>query len=134
VTLPAPIRRALALFAMSTAAWAALPSGVMAQPWGPTGHGPVRTARQVFDCRLRAVRLGPEITVTYRLNSTIAGRRWKVSIRHDDVTILSRIRRTNADGNLRVETMTVNEPGRDAFLGRARDLVSGGVCRVTLEV
>ena len=94
-----------------------------------------RTAvSQIFHCRLRAVRIGEDISVTFWLNSEIADREWRVRILQDGAVILSTIRRTNPMGNFRVDTITTNLPGRDTFVGKARDRLAGDLCRVELQV
>jgi hypothetical protein len=128
------VRRTVAVLALVSVLGGGFATNAAARPGAWSDHASLRAARQLFTCRLRAARLGDEITVTFWLNSTIARRGWRIRIRQNDETILSTIRRTNAEGNLRVETVTANRAGPDAFLGKARDLVTGGLCRVALEV
>ena len=134
VTPRGHILRIVAVMALAAVLGGGLATNASARPGARSEDASLRAARQLFTCRLRAVRLGDEITVTFWLNSTIAGREWRIRIRQNAETILSTIRRTNAEGNLRVETVTANRAGRDAFLGKARDLVAGGLCRVALEI
>lgn len=131
---PTSLRRSVTMLMLCLAigSSAALSTpGAFADPMS----APVRTtASQIFHCRLRAVRLGDDISVTFWLNSEIAGREWRVTILQDGIVILSTIRRTNPMGNLRVDTITTNLPGRDSIVGKTRDRVSGDLCRVELQV
>jgi hypothetical protein len=83
-----------------------------------------------FSCRARATKLGDEITITFWLNTTHAGRRWQIRVWDNGVLLLSRTRVTGANGNIRVRAGTQNLPHQDVFRFRATSKGSGSSCRV----
>jgi hypothetical protein len=87
-----------------------------------------------YSCRLVATELGREITLTFRLRTNSAGDAWRVRLFHDDELIFSKLRITNADGNLKVVRVEPNLAGTDTFEGRARHLGTGAVCKVESRI
>jgi hypothetical protein len=57
-----------------------------------------------------------------------------VRLFHDDELIFSKLRITNADGNLKVVRVEPNLAGTDTFEGRARHLGTGAVCKVESRI
>ena len=90
--------------------------------------------RQVYTCRLRATSLPNTITLTFRLDSTIAGRRWHVRIRDNGEVVYSRVRITNSEGDLRARKTIENRRGPDRLVAKARDQRTGDLCKVTFRV
>jgi hypothetical protein len=85
-------------------------------------------------CRIRATKQSGGITVTFWLNTSIPHRGWRVRIWDDDTLIFSKDRTTNAAGNIRVEKATPDQPGLDGFVAKARDVNSGALCTVAVDV
>jgi hypothetical protein len=87
-----------------------------------------------YNCRLVATKLGDEITLTFRLRTDGAGDAWRVRLLHDDELIFSKLRVTNAEGNLKVVRVEPNLTGVDAFEGRARHVETGTICEVESRI
>ena len=87
-----------------------------------------------YRCRLVATRLGDEITLMLRLRTNQARDAWRIRMYHEQELIFSKIRMTNALGNLKVVRHEPNLPGRDDLLARARHLDSGTVCEVASRI
>jgi hypothetical protein len=87
-----------------------------------------------YECRLAATKLGEEITVTLRLLTDQARDDWRVRLYHEEELILSKVRTTNAQGNLKVARVVPNLPGRDDLASRARHLESGTSCEVETRI
>jgi hypothetical protein len=111
---------------------ACLAVSIVASPGAATGaeapHGPE------YSCRLVVTKLGREITLTFRLRTDSAGDAWRVRLFHDDELIFSKLRVTNAEGDLKVVRVAPNLAGIDAFEGRARHLESGTICEVESRI
>jgi hypothetical protein len=102
---------------------------------GPTAPTATATAhRLVYRCRLIATKLGEEITVTYRLRTDRARDEWRVRLYHEGDLIYSKVRSTNADGNLKVVRVVENMPARDDLVGRARHLGTDRICEVASRI
>ena len=118
------LRRALAV--------ACLAVSIVAPQGGATGaevpHG------LEYRCRLVATKLGKEITLSFRLRTDSARDVWRVRLFHDDELIFSKLRVTNAEGDLRVVRIEPNLDGIDAFEGRARHIEKGRICEVELRI
>lgn len=87
-----------------------------------------------YRCRLAATKIGEEIAVTLRLLTDQARDDWRVRLYHEEELIFSKVRTTNAQGNLKVVRVVQNLPGRDDLATRARHLESGTVCRVESRI
>ncbi len=87
-----------------------------------------------YRCRLVATKLGKEITLTFRLRTDGARDTWRVRLFHDDDLVFSKLRVTNAEGNLKVVRIEPNRAGVDAFEGRARHLETGEVCGLETSI
>lgn len=87
-----------------------------------------------YECRLSATKLGEEIVVTLRLLTDQTRDDWRVRLFHEDELIFSKVRTTNAQGNLKVVRAVPNLPGRDDLAARARHLESGTVCEVESRI
>lgn len=102
---------------------------------GP-GEGLSASARRGLDyeCRLAATKLGDEIAVTLRLLTDQARDDWRVRLYHEEELIFSKVRTTNAQGDLKVVRVVPNLPGRDDLASRARHLESGTICEVESRI
>ena len=118
------LRRALAM--ASLVASMAVPQGSATGAESPRGLE--------YRCRLVATKLGKEITLTFRLRTDGAGDGWRVRLFHDDELIFSKLRVTNAEGNLKVVRVEPNLAGIDAFVGRARHVETGAICEVESRI
>jgi len=87
-----------------------------------------------YSCRLVATKLGKEITVTFRLRTNSAGDAWRVRLFHDDEPVFSKLRLTNAEGNVKVVRVEPDLAGVDTFVGRARHLETVTVCKVESRI
>jgi len=98
--------------------------------------GPSASAKRGLDyeCRLAATKLGEEIAVTLRLLTDQARDDWRVRLYHEEELIFSKVRTTNAQGDLKVVAVVPNLPGRDDLASRARHLESGTICEVESRI
>ncbi len=87
-----------------------------------------------YECRLTATKLGDEIAVTLRLLTDQARDDWRMRLYHEEELIFSKVRTTNAQGNLKVVRVVPNLPGRDDLASRARHLESGTICEVESRI
>jgi hypothetical protein len=87
-----------------------------------------------YECRLAATKIGEEISVTLRLLTDQARDDWRVRLYHEEKLIFSKVRTTNAQGNLKVVRVVPNLPGRDDLTNRARHLESGTICAVESRI
>jgi hypothetical protein len=87
-----------------------------------------------YRCRLVADKLGKEITLTFRLRTDSARDAWRVRLFHDDELVFSKMRVTNAEGDLKVVRIEPNLAGIDAFGGRSRHIETGEICEVELRI
>ncbi len=110
---------------------AAMAAGSVTGPATASADGPRGLD---YQCRLVATKLGEEIAVTFRLQTNHARDRWRVRLYHEDELIFSKVRTTNAQGNLRVVRIEPNLPGRDDLATRARHLESGTTCEVETRI
>jgi hypothetical protein len=78
------------------------------------------------------------IEVDYEVTSRRAGQRWKVVLRHDGVKFFDGVRVTRRDDDDRpdfeVERRVNDRAGTDRFKARARNTVTGAVCRGKLSI
>ncbi|MGZ8602390.1 MAG: hypothetical protein ACXWXN_07735 [Actinomycetota bacterium] len=110
---------------------AAMAAGSLIGPATASADGPRGLD---YQCRLVATKLGEEIAVTFRLQTNLAHDRWRVRLYHEDELTFSKVRTTNAQGNLRVVRIEPNLPGRDDLAARARHLESGTTCEVETRI
>jgi len=102
----------------------------MARPATATHH-----RDQVFHCRLQATKLGAEITITFTVNAQFPRHDWRIRIWDEDDLVYHKVRRTNAEGNIKVVTVTDDRRKRDHLEAKARDITDGApACSVDLEV
>ena len=87
-----------------------------------------------YRCRLIANKLGKEITLTFRLRTDSARDVWRVRLFHDAKLVFSKMRVTNAEGDLKVVRIEPNLAGIDAFEGRSRHIETGEICEVELRI
>ena len=119
------LRRAVAVACLAVSIVAA-PHGAATGAEGPHGLE--------YRCRLIATKLGKEITLAFRLRTDGAGDSWRVRLLHDDELIFSKLRVTNAEGNLKVVRVERNFAGIDTFEGRARHRKTGMICAVESRI
>ena len=108
-----------------TALMAAGPIGAV------TAAGPLGL---VYRCRSVVTKLGDEITVSFRIRTNRARDDWRVRLFHEGDLVFSRIRTTNADGNLKVVRVVPNLRARDDFVARGRRLETGTICEVESRI
>jgi hypothetical protein len=101
---------------------------------GPGGLSASAQRGLDYECRLAATKIGEEIAVTLRLLTDQARDDWRVRLYHEEEVIFSKVRTTNAQGNLKVVRVVPNLPGRDDLATRARHLESGTVCQVASRI
>jgi hypothetical protein len=101
---------------------------------GPGGLSASAQRGLDYECRLAATKLGDEIAVTLRLLTDQARDDWRIRLYHEDELIFSKVRITNARGNLKVVRVVPNLPGRDDLASRARHLESGTICEVESRI
>jgi len=101
---------------------------------GPGGLSASAQRGLDYECRLAATKIGEEIAVTLRLLTDRARDDWRVRLYHEEELIFSKMRTTNAQGNLKVVRVVPNLPGRDDLATRVRHLDSGTVCRVASRI
>jgi hypothetical protein len=90
---------------------------------------------QIFHCRLQATKLGDEITITFTVNAQFPRHDWRIRIWDQDDLVYRRVRRTNAEGNIKVVTATDDRRKRDHLEAKARDITDGTpACTVDLDV
>jgi hypothetical protein len=118
------LRRALALTCLFASI--AVPQGAATAAEAPRGLE--------YKCRLVATKLGKEITLTFRLRTDGVADGWRVRLFHDDDLIFSKLRVTNAEGNLKVVRVEPDLAGVDAFVGRARHVETGMICEVESRI
>jgi hypothetical protein len=94
----------------------------------------VRPPELTYRCRLIASDLGEEIGMNLRLRTDGARDGWRIKLFHEGERVFSKIRRTNARGDLKVVRVEPNLPGRDELSARARHLRSGTVCAVESRI
>lgn len=87
-----------------------------------------------YECRLVATKLGEEISVALRLLTNQARDDWRVRLYHGGERIFSKVRTTNAQGNLKVVRIVTNLPGRDELSAWSRHLESGSICEVDSRI
>jgi len=87
-----------------------------------------------YQCRLVATKLGEEISITLRLLTNQARDDWRVRLFHEGELVFSKVRATNAQGNLKVVRVVADLPGRDDLAARARHLESGTICEVESRI
>lgn len=87
-----------------------------------------------YECRLVATKLGEEISVALRLLTNQARDDWRVRLYHEGERIFSKVRTTNAQGNLKVVRVVPNLPGRDELAAWSRHLESGAICEVDSRI
>jgi hypothetical protein len=88
---------------------------------------------QLYHCRLRATKLGDQITVTFTVNAQFPRHEWRIRIWHGNELVYHKVRRTNAEGNTKAVTVVDDRPGPDRFEAKARDLTDGAPsCAVDL--
>jgi hypothetical protein len=78
------------------------------------------------------------IEVDLEITSAPAGQRWKVVMRHNDAKIFDGMKVTRRDDDdkpdLEVERHVDDRPGIDRFRVRARNTVTGAVCRAAIWI
>jgi hypothetical protein len=87
-----------------------------------------------YECRRVATKVGEEIAVTLRLLTDQARDDWRVRLFHEGEPIFSKVRTTNAQGNLKVVRVVQNMPGRDDLAARTRHLDTGTTCKVESRI
>jgi hypothetical protein len=113
-----------------SAALAALALVAIAAPAAATHH-----RDQIFHCRLQATKLGDQITITFTVNAQFPRHDWRIRIWDEDQLVYRKVRRTNADGNIKVVTVTDDRKERDHLEAKARDITDGApTCSVDLDV
>lgn len=112
---------------------AALLCVILVGPIAPASAMP--RGNQIFHCRLRATKLGDEITVRFTVNAGPPRHEWRIRIWDGDELIYHRVRLTNARGNITVVVGTDDRRRRDHLEAKARDLTDGvSSCGVDLVV
>lgn len=96
--------------------------------------GPGQGLGLSFRCRLVATVRGEEIMLTLKLRTNEPQREWRIRILHESEPVYSKVRTTDARGDLKVRRLVPNLRGRDDLLGRARDLGTGAICKVASHV
>lgn len=71
---------------------------------------------------------GARLEMEFDVNSTVAGQRWRVKLRHDGAVFATVNRTTNGYGNFEVERSVYDKLGTDGLGARAVNLKSGEVC------
>jgi hypothetical protein len=90
---------------------------------------------QIYHCRLQGTKLGDEITITLTINAQRPRHEWRIRIWDDGDLVYGRIRRTNAQGNIRVVTSTDDRRKGDHLEAKARDITDETTaCAVELDV
>jgi hypothetical protein len=81
------------------------------------------------DWKLKLSEENGRIEVEYEVDQNRVGDAWRVRIRHDDVLVFTRTRKTRApSGSFEVRILQRNRAGDDVFRGRAVNLRTGEVC------
>ena len=101
----------------------------------PAGVPPMAGAGGLdYRCRLGVTKLGPQITVTFRLRTNQPRHDWRVRLFHEGEPIFSKVRTTNASGRIKVVRVVPNLAGRDDLDARARHRETGRVCEVSSRI
>ncbi len=85
-------------------------------------------------CHLRVLTNEGDTKAIYRLFRSEPRRDWRLKIFQDDVRVYSALHRADADGRFKAVTHFPDLPRRNVITARARDLVTGSVCAITLRV
>ena len=100
----------------------------------PASATPVVARGLVYRCTLISTPSGGEITLKFRLRTNEARHEWRVRLFHEGERVYSRIRTTNATGDLTVVRTVDDRPGPDDVRARARDLERGVICEVESRI
>lgn len=85
------------------------------------------------DWKIKAKPDDGRLEVEFEVDQNVVGDTWAVRIFDDGERIFAGRRTTRApSGSFTVELRTNDRPGTDDFVGRARNLSTGEVCRGTL--
>jgi hypothetical protein len=88
----------------------------------------------VYRCRLVAIDRGDDISLIVRLRTNEPRDRWRIRIVHEGKRALTTRSRTDAHGDLKVQTLVSDTPGRDDVRVRARHLLPRAVCKAATAV
>jgi hypothetical protein len=119
--------------AAATAVVVALAIAVPAGATAPGHHAGTR-GDGIYHCLLKASKLGADLTLTYTLDSGVAGRTWHVKMWDNKKLVYSKDRITNAAGNFKAVAETENLHGPDNIVARAQNQTTGQVCKIELKV
>jgi hypothetical protein len=109
----------------------AMVTPVLGGAWPMHGLGAQTHGRLTFQCPTARHEDRTEITLTFALLSNRAHHDWRIRIWDEGDLVRRQVRRTDADGELRVRAVTRDRPGHDHLTAKARDLTNGvSVCAV----
>ncbi len=121
--------------ALATAATLAVPA--------VAGAAPVRTdveresggrctASSFWDLNLE--KEGGRIEIDLDIDTPAPGQRWKVTVNHNDRTVVNRTRATDREGELDLTRWVNDRSGRDRVTFRAVNRSTGETCRGSLRI
>lgn len=95
---------------------------------------PADTRALVYRCTLSSTDEGDDIRLTFRLRTNEARREWRVRLFREGERVYSRVRTTNAAGDLKVVRTVDDLPGPDDVRARARELDRWTICEVESRI
>ena len=77
---------------------------------------------------------GARLDLEFDVNTSTAGRSWRVALRHNGDVFATVIRTTNHHGNFEVERSVTDTVGSDTLGARAVSVKTGQVCKASLSI
>lgn len=84
-------------------------------------------------CKLKASPQNGRIEVEYELDQARPGHRWQIVLKKNKRRILRTTQTVNIQGNIELRKLTGDGPGRERISARARNLLTGERCKVSLR-